>query len=125
MDNFKVEIVSRGREHLYMAMKLIDKGAVAYAQSTLIDGKKKPLLIFYWHYDEARAKEKNITPFPCEIKGEALVSVIVEWLDSVEYPPDPGIDGHCTKGWHLIAEEADGWSSAFMTVSPEWAMHHK
>lgn len=141
MDNFRVEVRSMGRVDLERAVALATEwypnddegnphiqGAAAWKAepSAARQGDEVvPTLTLYSIFNNKEDPKKGVSPFPVVLKGDAIVATILDWLESIDYPEEPDIDGSCSKGWHLVAEMTDGWSFAFMSIRPEWAHHHK
>lgn len=81
-----------------------------------------PRLVLYW----TESSEAN--PLPAPLTGEALVLFVKSWLNSVDYGPEPDIDGECGRGSWVYNES---WASvggdwkAFVAIQPYWLMYGK
>lgn len=65
-------------------------------------------------------------PFTLDASGAA--DFATRWLSEVEYGPQDDHDGHDTKGWRIYNESwghIEELRSAFVAITPEWAMHGK
>lgn len=140
MDNFKVEVTSRGKFDMRRALRLVfeevhhskdGRSGIEPKVSGVVAHKvdeETSTMTFYWHLTDSLL-EKGVLPLPYEAKGDALLELIWGWLEQAE-PKGPkvgGDNGHSTKGWHLVGGNVDndGWSYACLKVSCVWAWHHK
>lgn len=85
------------------------------------DGKR---LILYW--TDCNYPDYHTLPAP--LRGTALVEFVRSWLESVEYGPEPDIDGSCGKGWTVYNEswgQVAGRLQAFIAIEPTWLLYGK
>lgn len=122
MDNFRLDITSRGKENLKLALRLTQRGMVTgYSLGEAsVAGRKR--LVLYW------APSERAIPFPCALTIEQAAEIAAAWLDSSDYGSEPQHDGSNSKGFRLYCEAwaqiGDDWS-AFAAVEPAWALHGK
>lgn len=144
MDNRTIDIVSQGREHLMAALSIvfnshttatyfcefrlvrIAEGESAYdAHSTGFreDPAGVPTLILSSGLINGYGQKAM---FPMDL--EASVNNAMGWLANVEYAAEPGIDGHCKKGWRAFTEawgHVFGSYNAIVAIQPAWALYGK
>lgn len=118
MDNFKIELVSEGRQKLIDAFKLLQQShAIGYA----VTDKG---MVFFW----ARASTPEYTPLPFKMDLAQCAEFAWGWLQQADYGKEPDHDGDNGKGFRLYCEDwghvAGRWE-AFVAVEPCWAMYGK
>lgn len=121
MDNFHIDITSRGIDPLKSALSLCGHKKVSGYR--VEETKGKPRMIFYW------ASSPNAAPFPFEMPIDQAAQFAQAWLDGgAEYGREPDHDGHNEKGFRLYCEDwghvAGEWQ-AFVAIEPAWAMYGK
>ena len=83
----------------------------------------KSTLVLYWSID------KDTNPLPYSINQEEAFFFIKGWLENLEYPPEPDIDGSCKKGFRAFTDEhwghVAGSHYGIIGVQPVWAMFGK
>lgn len=144
MDNFHIDLTARGKEALTLALKIVlmDHTPTHWCRHP------KAGLVLFWHHrpefpikytewgptTEKGASSRDVTidvhPFPCRIKRAEDLAMFVEgWLSEQVYPPEPDLDGSCSKGFRIYNERygrVGGCGDySFIAIQPEWAEHHK
>lgn len=132
MDNFKVSVVSRCREHLELALKLLWAEYSGPSKNGNTDrdefvvthfSKTGCSLRLRWSHD--LAEFRDFKPLPVPLDFNETVSFIVAFLKSAEYAPQPDHDGDNTKGFTISNDPQGIWEGDCILVQPEWAMHGK
>lgn len=141
MDNFKLDVVSAGREQFERAISIAMGHHGSATHYAVIDHKadvnewvggsgNRKTLVLFWTND-AGSPLKPV-PFPCKMRGPALVEFLWHWLETIweESPPgdEPDHDGSNSHGWRVFNEAWGHVASshyAFLGVQPVWAMHGK
>lgn len=149
MDNFHIDITSEGKEALDTALKL----AMRYTSAThfavreaqagerheapegfkyphMLDWKygkaPKPFrLVLYWSGSE---NTSDVQPLLFPLTKDNITDFVWSWLSAQDYGREPNHDGHNGKGWRVYCEgwgHVDNHWSAFVAISPTWAMYGK
>jgi hypothetical protein len=146
MDNLQLDITSQGRTALERAIQLIwdncpggfathcdivklthevhyyGEPTSGHYTTTKVTTDGIPTMILYWH-EASKGKE---LPYPFD--RDHSIDFIWNWLQGTEFPPEPDIDGSCSKGWRVFNEawgHVAGNHYAIVAIQPEWAMHGK
>lgn len=139
MDNFRIDITSRGdltraidlalrrdypdRPTKVAGYAIFPAGPVGY------DKVEKPQrIVFYWTNPGENVTGFEALPSLVTLDTKGIADLIQRWLDSVEYGCQPDHDGHNSKGWRLYNEKwghVDNCSRAIFAVTPVWAMYGK
>ena len=124
MDNYRFDITARDRLKEWIECCLAGKhyGIVGWSKH---DDKKGKRLIFYWSDPNGVAEYH---PLPSKVNAEEVSVLAESWLESVDYDPEPDIDGHSKKGFRIFNEDwghVDGYWEALLAISPVWAMYGK
>lgn len=155
MDNFRIDVVARGRASFDVAMGLamFSHGkAEAYAihprlglvlfwsdrETTIADAAETPRFSSdinreAWDrvYKEGQAKVVRVPvqKLPYPMQGKALIEFAWHWLETAaDYGRQPDHDGDNEKGWRVYNEAWGHVGSsvyAFVAVAPVWAMYGK
>jgi hypothetical protein len=118
MDNFHLDVTSRGADTLKKAMQLFHPHVQRVTGYSTEGGK----LVLYWN----KSLRATALPFPMMLDQAADFSS--GWLAHADYGPEPGHDGSNSKGWRLHCDTwgiVDGDHYAFAAIQPVWAMHGK
>ena len=135
MDNFKLELVSRGINSMKAAMSIVFsthsgktigwKEIEVNEKSDIPDFFGKPklphkVLVFYWTDD------KDVNKFPIELNSEEAAIMAMKWIeDKAIYGPQPDHDGDNVKAFYMFT---DNWGHvlndwrALVGIGPAWAM---
>ena len=116
MDNFHIDVTSRGVDGLRKALSLMTEKVVGYS----VDPVKG--MILYWK------NTANSTALPYHMTMEQAADMVWGWLATVPYGDKPDLDGSCSKGWRVYCERYGRINDdfyAFVAVQPVWAEHHK
>jgi hypothetical protein len=126
MDNFKVEVISYGDDHLEAAICIcLDEKDTVDAWSINPECPDK-LWLFQWVLEGYKKHEFN--RFPCPMDRRAVIEFVKGWLRGQDYGGKPDHDGSNSKGFLLTNGSERGWTSNYgviLTVEPCWAMHGK
>lgn len=83
------------------------------------DGKR---MVLYW------TLAPDTFPLPATLDGQATVGLVESWLATVDYGPEPDLDGSVGKGVRVYNERwgnvGDEWQ-AFAAIEPVWLEYHK
>ncbi|MBD8088996.1 hypothetical protein IFT48_03305 [Pseudomonas fluorescens] len=144
MDNRTINIVSEGRDDLRAALSILFKTnikATHYCEFRLVgakpgetgygiessifkeDSQGIPTLILSTAPIKGQGQK---TMFPMDLDNS--VDNAMGWLQNVDYPDEPGIDGGCKKGWRAFTESWGhvlGSHHAIVAIQPEWALYGK
>jgi len=141
VDNFKIDVVSKGKETLKLALDIALHHEVHVTHYVVIEhkidvnewdkqDKKRTTLVLFWSNDESFKPKPS--PLPFKMKGEALMSFVWSWLeDTFENDAlgnEPDHDGSNSKGWRIFNEtwgHVAGSHYGVVGVQPVWAMHGK
>ena len=118
-DDFSFEIAGAPLSAALNIALLDHSKIVAWRVDAPIGSKR---LVLYWTTAE------NATPLPGALTGDALQGFVQSWLDGVEYPPKPDIDGSVAKGCRVYNEawgQIDDQWQACIAVEPHWIMYGK
>lgn len=118
MDNFRLEIVARHDWALEFIVRFILEDC-RDIRGYYVNADTLQFYHIVWE-----GVKPTITEFPYPQKADQLIPFIKGWLDQVEYPREPDIDGSVSKGWQITTSR-EGWSPFTFAVQPVWAMHHK
>jgi zinc transporter ZupT len=122
MDNFCINIISEGQDHLTAALKLgfRDYKATFYAVSP--DAKR---LTYFWSDPSGHICHS----LPFKFTHADAASFTHRWLqESASYSNEPDIDGSCGKGWRVFTDSlghVDGIWQSIVAIEPVWAMYGK
>lgn len=147
MDNFHIDVTSEGDLAPVMALAFgTYRTAIGYAIRDIVEGvrwseeecQRHPSLwrdwkthprprriVFYWSKTENRA---DIVALPFKLDAAGAADFAKRWLHEENYGSQPDHDGDNGKGWRVYNESwghVDGDWSAFVAVSPAWAMYGK
>lgn len=130
MDNFNVDITSKGREHFDAAVRLAKSSHDAAAAMCVhpVHG-----LVFFWMGPTLGAVDTfdghRIDALAFPVKGaEALANLAWEWLTAVvDYGQEPDLDGSVSKGFRVRSRvRTDKYCAAshrvLFAVEPVWAL---
>lgn len=99
---------------------------VAWAQDKA--GKR---LVLYWAVDAHSSPRDGVTahPLPAPMDLALTVEFVKNWLESVDYGPEPSTDGSVEKSSRVYCEQwgqifGHGWNS-FIAIEPEWLIYGK
>jgi hypothetical protein len=84
----------------------------------------EPRIVFYWAEPH---KKERYRPLP-KIDAATAAIMAKQWLDQVEYGPEPDHEGVNQKGWRIYNEiwgHVGGEWAAIVAISPRWAMFGK
>lgn len=100
--------------------------AAAKGWATDRDGKR---LILFRSADSDSGSASQIHPLPSPMGLERAIGFVQDWLDSVDYGPEPDTDGSTGKSCRVYAErwgqiDGHGWAS-FVAIEPEWLVYGK
>ena len=119
MDNFQVDINSKGHDQLRKAFALFEPQINKVVGFSVSDSHG---LIFYW------AASPKMTLLPFKMTLEQAADFAFGWLQEADYGVQPDHDGDNGLGWRLYCEawgHVAGDSCAFAAVRPIWAMYGK
>lgn len=90
------------------------------------DGKR---LILFWSASDSSEGSSPIHPLPSPMGLKRAVDFVQDWLDSVDYGPEPDTDGSTDKSSRVYCEswgriDGQGWGS-FVAIEPEWIVYGK
>ena len=121
----EIRASSEGLYHLKLALEFAmvyhsayDKDKHKLTHYAVHDG----VLYFGWHESSGGAA------LPCAMGIDGIAPMITGWLAEQEYPREPDIDGHCSKGWTLfnqIPYQVPGHFYWTFGVRPNWQEYHK
>ena len=120
----KASIKSEGKFHLELALNLAledyrgpgphrKPGAISHWK--VADGA----LVFGWH-----SSMKDSVPLPAPMGKDALIGLVLGWLEGAQYPEEPDHDGDNHKGWHLSTVGYEDFYATFK-VEPYWVEYGK
>jgi len=125
MDNFKIDVISEGKEAFTLALKI---ALSRYSKVThyYVDAKRG--MVLYW----TDPKETGVTKLPFDMKLEHAVDFVWGWLqEGADFGAQPDHDGDNGKGFRV---STDSWGRVanvpgeFYTIAaiqPVWAMYGK
>lgn len=122
MDNFHLDLTSKGQNTLRQAMQLFNNRASKVAGYRVCPERG---MILYWC---ASRNGDDVTMLPFKMTLEQAADFAYQWLQEADYGTEPDHDGDNEKGFRLYCE---GWGhvnndySAFAAVKPAWAMYGK
>lgn len=148
MDNFHIDVVSKGREQLERALGVAffdhNGGAAGYMieRAPVNDHaaekeygkpdwrrgvpKDRDRLIFAWGGQADGSKP--YTPFPFKADVKFCADFAEKWLSNTDYTDQPDHDGDNGKGFRVYTTDwgfVDGHRYAICAVEPAWAMYGK
>lgn len=90
------------------------------------EGKR---LILFWSASNDSGSASRIHPLPSSMGLKRAVDFVQDWLDAVDYGPEPDTDGSTGKGSRVYSEswghiDGHGWAS-FVAIEPEWIVYGK
>lgn len=82
-------------------------------------------LVLEWKSSGSRSQR-----LPFELKSTKVIAEFIKgWLETVQYPEKPDIDGDCTKGFFITTGNIWGFSFnsrySLFSVAPDWQWHGK
>lgn len=85
---------------------------------------------FYMHSADgaytSEGQKRLYQPFIAPMKPTDLVGQILSWLNTVEYPQEPDIDGDVGKGFYLQRPGTSYYNEHFdFYIDPVWCHYHK
>lgn len=131
--NQVISITGRGEESFKKAMSFFFPNKTDKVTAFAVDPKKG--MILYWVGPESRDKTSGgapIKPLPYEMKFEAAVQFVWNWLETDEASKvrghEPDHDGDNEPAWIVYNESwthvDDRWE-ALVGICPIWAMYGK
>lgn len=96
--------------------------------ANLMKWREKPKdlrIVLFW---TDRKNEDGFVPFPFKMDAKGAAEFVSRWLAEADYGTPPSHDGSNEKGWRVYCEDwghVDGDWSAFLAVSPYWALYGK
>lgn len=137
MDNFQMDVTAEDRKTLLQLLEIAFRHncpggkASHWAEIDTVfeDGwsgsQPRKVLILYWSPPESDQKAIRL-PSACDaIKASNYVE---DWLDAVDYGPEPDHDGDNGKGFRLFCDfwgHVNGSHYSIIGISPAWAMYGK
>ncbi len=100
--------------------------ASAKGWATDRDGKR---LILFRSAGSDSGSGSQIHPLPSAMGLNRAIGFVQDWLDSVDYGPEPDTDGSTGNSCRVYAErwgqiDGHGWAS-FVAIEPEWIVYGK
>lgn len=141
MDNFKLDVVSEGKDTFKFAMSIAMAHHRSASHYAVIEhkadvnewnknAKKRKTLVLFWTNDDGF--KPTPSAFPCEMKGNALVEFVWHWLEDAWekriHGDEPDHDGSNGNGWRIFNEDWGHVANshyAFVGIQPVWAMYGK
>lgn len=96
-------------------------------------GNHAPRLIMYNYWDKEMVNldpsdPKNVYPLPVPSTSSQMSRLVKNWLDQVDYGPEPRTDGPINKGFRIYNEDqgkVDGSWAGIAAVEPVWLFQRK
>jgi len=131
IDESYVEVRSHGKHDFERVVDLVSRrpwgdrwpSDLREFSATAVDTRGNSIR-FYAGDPDSILKSDCLTVFPCRASTKTLISMVFDWLEVLEYPPEPEQcrSGHTfVRGW--IAESKINFENLpckFLTVSPVW-----
>lgn len=122
-DTFEVNVSSRSKSHLVVALALCFSAMDHVTHWRVQDGT----LTLLWHEEPLQAGRAGPTALPFKMNHEGAVEFVWQWLKSLStdaYGPSIDTDGSCSKGWN-VKTSSNSWSYTVAEISPRWMVHSK
>lgn len=119
MDNFKINVVSEGKDDLVLAFKI----AFRHKKDSIVGYRVCPDkgLIFYRY----ASQRPQVVHLPFTLDAEGAADFAARWLEQASYGPEPDHDGDNGKGWRLYWGQVASENETMVAVKPNWAMYGK